>query len=153
MDAAVYVTSDYSMLYFISFYSVAVLIVMNVLTAFILEAFLMQQQREELVKDAAKSRKQRSQERKDAARRLMDEQQQGADPASAAAAALKLEEEDEKEEERAQKEKAEAAMLPRCFPKLRELAARELRQQVELKQPTGMAAVLHRMYRMSLSEE
>ena len=152
MDAAVYVTSDYSMLFFIAFYSVAVLIVMNVLTAFILEAFLMQQQREEMAKDAAKSRKQRSQDRKDAARRLQDELQD-ADPASAAAAAAKLEEEEEKEEERAVKEKAEAAMLPRCFPKLRELAARDLKQQVELKQPTGMAAVLHRMYRMSVSEE
>ena len=63
MDACVYVTSEYAKLYFIAFYSISVLVVMNVLTAFVLEAFLMQQQREETLKEQRRQRKRRLKER------------------------------------------------------------------------------------------
>ena len=140
MDACVHVTSAWAMVYFILFYSVSVLVVMNVLTAFILEAFLLQQQRDELINERRKQRKRRMQERerrRDEARMLGEV----------------VRDDDETEKDDGDESEArEEALLPRHFRRLEELSARELHQRVEMKAATGMGAVLLKMYRMSVHE-
>ena len=147
MDACVHVTSSWAMAYFIIFYSVSVLVVMNVLTAFILEAFLMQQQRDERISERQKQHKRRKQERdrrKDEARMLGE------------VAAVAVEDDgdgDGDADGAADLEAAhEEALLPKHFRRLEELSARELHQRVEMKAATGMGAVLLKMYRLSVNE-
>ena len=146
MDACVYVTSEYAKLYFILFYSISVLVVMNVLTAFVLEAFLMQQQREETVKENDRRRKRRVKER---AQRAEEAKRTGVpfdeDGLTGHDALLDTEAE--------QAARAEERLQPRCYPKLRELAEGELHQHVVLRKPTGMGAVLLRMYQLSVVDE
>lgn len=141
MDACVHVTSSWAMAYFILFYSVSVLVVMNVLTAFILEAFLMQQQRDEHLNERRKQHKRRvadRQRRREEARMLGE--------------VGRVEDEEAELEEAEELEAREEALLPKHFRRLEELSARELHQRVEMKAATGMGAVLLKMYRMSVHE-
>ena len=144
MDACVHVTSSWAMAYFILFYSVSVLVVMNVLTAFILEAFLMQQQRDERSVERLKAHKRRAQER--------DRRREEARMLGEVSRAADAEDEEAELEERREMEAREEALLPRHFRRLEELSERELHQRVEMKAATGMGAVLLKMYRMSVHE-
>ena len=146
MDACVYVTSSWAMAYFILFYSVSVLVVMNVLTAFILEAFLMQQQRDEKISERRKEHKRR---RLDRERRKEEARMLGEVAPVAVEDELDGDEADAGEELEAAREEA---MLPKHFRRLEELSAREIHQRVEMKAATGMGAVLLKMYRMSVNE-
>ena len=142
MDACVHVTSTWAMAYFILFYSVSVLVVMNVLTAFILEAFLMQQQRDERINERRKQRRRRlaELERRREEARMLGEVGRVEDEAA------------EEADDAAQFEATEESLLPRHFRRLEDLSARELNQRVEMKAATGMGAVLLKMYRMSVRE-
>ena len=144
MDACVHVTSSWAMAYFILFYSVSVLVVMNVLTAFILEAFLLQQQRDERSVERLKAHRRRAQER--------DRRREEARMLGEVSRAADAEDEEAELEERREAEAREEALLPRHFRRLKELSERELHQRVEMKAATGMGAVLLKMYRMSVHE-
>ena len=141
MDACVHVTSSWAMVYFILFYSVSVLVVMNVLTAFILEAFLMQQQRDELFNERRTLRKRRAQERE---RRREEARMLGE--------VARVDDEDTEGDEEEDEEAREEALLPKHFKRLEELSAHDLHQRVEMKAATGMGAVLLKLYRLSVRE-
>ena len=141
MDACVHVTSSWAMVYFILFYSVSVLVVMNVLTAFILEAFLMQQQRDEQINERRKQHKRRMQDRE---RRREEARMLGE--------VGRVEDEELELDEAKELAAREDSLLPKHFRRLEGMSERELHQHVEMKAATGMGAVLLKMYRMSVHE-
>lgn len=141
MDACVHVTTAWAMVYFILFYSISVLVVMNVLTAFILEAFLMQQQRDERISERLKQHKRRMQDRERRREEALMLGEVG-----------RVEDDKAELEESREAEAREEALLPKHFRRVEDLSARELHQRVEMKAATGMGAVLLKMYRMSVHE-
>jgi hypothetical protein len=137
MDAAVFVTTPYAQIYFILFYSISVLVVMNVLTAFVLEAFLKQQQHEENIKSRFSMRKLATR---------VQQYLENEDPVSPQT------KDDVALVNSARAGGVSASTAPTCYTALRRISWSKLGQVAELKAPKGMAAVLLKMYSLSTQE-